>query len=191
MAAYLEFEVSLRHIEPRIYRRFLLKDTASFRDLHLAIQDAGDWENYHLFEFRTRDRDSQTIAGIVLDDDGPFLDDPPPDAVKVKLRSFFARTGQKCIYLYDFGDGWELDVRLKRTVEMPERFRRRLLDGARAFPPEDCGGVWGYYDCLAALGLIKLDGPGFSKKEIKERREWLGDWQAELDLKKCKAAFDC
>src|SRR3989338_6692780 len=49
--AYLEFEVSLRHIKPRIFRCFLLHRTATFLELHQAIQGAGPWSNYDLFAF--------------------------------------------------------------------------------------------------------------------------------------------
>jgi len=53
MPRHCDFEVSLRDVEPRIHRRFLLRDAGTFATLHKAIQDACDWENYHMFAFRT------------------------------------------------------------------------------------------------------------------------------------------
>ena len=55
-------------------------------------------------------------------------------------------------YEYDFGDSWEHEVLLEglllkdKDVKYP-----RCLEGARACPPEDCGGVWGYRNMLAVL----------------------------------------
>src|SRR3989338_5928574 len=146
MPQYFECDVSLGHVTPRLWRRFLLRRTATFQDLHRAIQDACGWENAHLFEFRAGGRQGATIAGIP-DEDG--LGDPVPDARKVKLVAYCGSSGPaRCVYLYDFGDGWEHDVHLRGVVALPETFRRRLLDGQRAFPPEDCGSYPGYARCV-------------------------------------------
>jgi hypothetical protein len=75
-------------------------------------------------------------------------------------------------------------------VELPERFKRRLVGGQRAFPPEDCGGIWAYERCLVTVGALKAD--GFDETEIEETREWLGDWDPEaFDLEAAKTDFDC
>jgi pRiA4b ORF-3-like protein len=184
MPDYYEFEVSLRHITPRIWRRFLIRKTATFHDLHTAIQDACGWWNSHLFAFRTWGHKNEDIAGIPDDDS----DEPVPDAQKVKLGGVFGKSDvDKCLYEYDFGDGWEHEVKLRKLVALPESFWRRLLDGRRAFPPEDCGGVWGYQRCVKILGAAtaKVD------DEAEELREWLCDWTPEaFDLQAVKRAFD-
>ena len=64
MPRYLQFEVSLLDIEPRIWRRFLLRDTTTFNALSKAIQDAGPWKGYHLWEFCELGRPRRAIAGI-------------------------------------------------------------------------------------------------------------------------------
>ena len=51
MPRYLQLEVSLLDITPRIWRRLLLRETATFNALSLAILDAGPWQGYHLWEF--------------------------------------------------------------------------------------------------------------------------------------------
>jgi hypothetical protein len=43
----------------------------------------------------------------------------------------------------------------------------RCVDGKRACPPEDCGGVWGYGKLLEVLSDPK-------NKEYKDTVEWLG-----------------
>ena len=187
MAKYFEFEVWLRDIEPKIWRRFLLKSTATFQDLHRAIQDAGGWEDYHLFRFDAKRSFRDPVAEAQGADQ--YDDTSGPPARSVKLASYFQRPRKKCLYTYDYGDSWELDVQLIRTVQMEEPFKRRLLGGARAFPLEDSGGSFGYYDCLAALGLIEAG--HCSPEMLQEKREWLGDWHPEaFDLEQAKRAFD-
>ena len=123
-----------------------------------------------------------TPLGDPCDEEGP----PPSD---VTLSSYFTRKGRKCLYVYDFGDSWEIDVELKDRVETEEDFEQRLLGGARAFPPEDCGGVPGYYYSLVALGLEKDE--SFNEIDIECHREWLGDWNPEdFDLEAAKKSFD-
>jgi len=80
-------------------------------------------------------------------------------------------------------------VELKAVLDLPETFKRRLVGGAQAFPPEDCGGVWGYERCLAAIGAIKAD--DFDEEELEETREWLGSWDPEaFDLEAARKEFD-
>ena len=138
---YYEFEVSLLGAEPKVWRRFLLRADGTFQDLHAAIQRACGWENCHLFVFRDG---NESLAGIPDKES----DKPDPDARKVRLSMFFAGPRKRCTYEYDFGDSWEHDVRLRGTTDLPETFERRVLGGARAFPPEDCGGIPGYEDCV-------------------------------------------
>ena len=100
----------------------------------------------------------------------------------MKLKSYFPAEGI-CGYIYDFGDMWVHDVELLGVVESTERFTRRLLDGKRAFPPEDCGGTSGYRSCVKALKHPAKADP--------ELLEWLDDWRPEaFDLPTVKATFD-
>jgi hypothetical protein len=69
----------------------------------------------------------------------------------VVLSEVIKRRGQRFTYEYDFGDGWMHEVRVEKieaVVDTPPA--PRCLDGARACPPEDCGGPWGYQALLAA-----------------------------------------
>ena len=45
-----------------------------------------------------------------------------------------------------------LDVLVLKTLEPEPKVKyRRCIEGARACPPEDVGGVWGYGDFLEAI----------------------------------------
>ena len=56
-------------------------------------------------------------------------------------------------YDYDFGDDWRHDLLVERikVLDAEDWVAPRCLDGRRACPPEDCGGVSGYEELLAAL----------------------------------------
>jgi pRiA4b ORF-3-like protein len=176
MTKCLDLEVSLVDIQPRIWRRFLIDAKASFLDLHEAIQESGPWENCHLFAFQTRK--NKPIAGLPDDESG----ESDPDAREVSLASFFKRPGDLCLYWYDFGDNWWHEVLLHGFVDSPGKVFRSLIGGARAFPPEDCGGQGGYEECVAvATGRLKNP----------DRREWLGNWKPEsFKVGAFKRAFD-
>ena len=115
MPGYLEFEVTLRGITPRLWRRFQIVDDATFGDLHRAIRDSFGWYGGHLWEFR--DSRQRAFAGFAYDFTEDF-DEPTPDAEEVKLASYFAKAWS-CTYIYDFGDDWSHAVKLRERVSSP------------------------------------------------------------------------
>lgn len=177
------FDVRLLHVTPPPRREFLIARSATFADLHEAIQDACGWENAHLFSFHV-EPEGPVLAGLPDPEEG----DTEPDAADVGLASFFSGFGRdRCYYQYDFGDSWWHEVRLLETIEARGRSRRRLLGGALAFPPEDCGGITGYEQCVALV--LGRDFEFFHDPD--ELREWLGDWHPErFDLDLARKRFD-
>lgn len=175
-AQAFELDITLAGVRPRIWRRIAIAADATFGDLHHAIQHACGWEDDHLFAFRTPA--GGVIGGSPIE--GPF-GEPVPEARDVGLAAYFAQHDQ-CQYEYDFGDSWLHDIKVIRRIDEPVHYRRQLIDGARAFPPEDCGGLPGYEQCVEiATGGDDADG----------RREWLGDWDPEhFDLAQLKRRFD-
>lgn len=181
MPRYYEFEVTLQDLEPRIWRRFLLRTTSNFAQLHQAIQQSFGWQECHLWEFIPPDVKDGPIAGP--------KGGVAPDAKTIKLNTYF--TGKKdeewCEYLYDFGDNWSHIVHLVEIHSDKATFKRKLLDGARAAPPEDCGGLPGYERILHFLKT----GEDSYDDDPEGLAAWLGGWQADgFELKAAKARFD-
>lgn len=55
-------------------------------------------------------------------------------------------------YVYDFGDNWRHRVKIeKKLAPMPQVMLPMCVGGANATPPDDCGGVWGYAEFVAAV----------------------------------------
>lgn len=183
MPEYLAIEVSLNDVEPRIWRSFLIVANATFYDLHEAIQAACGWTNSHLFVFRDAGG-RKDIAGVP----DPDYDHRVPDALMVKLNSYFKLRGPKaCEYEYDFGDSWMHEVVLQDRLTLDDTFVRRLTGGERAFPPEDCGALDGYERCVA----FARDGHDPWGDGDEEFAEWLGDWKPEqFLLAGMKKSFD-
>lgn len=67
----------------------------------------------------------------------------------VKIDSYLEELGE-INYLYDFGDAWEIVVKLVETVDDYYFGFPTLLDGAEDAPPEDVGGLSGFQDFLTA-----------------------------------------
>ena len=55
-----QFKITMKDIIPFIWRRILVPETYNFWDLHVAIQDAIGWLDYHLHVFRIRRKHSRT-----------------------------------------------------------------------------------------------------------------------------------
>jgi hypothetical protein len=73
-------------------------------------------------------------------------------------------------YEYDFGDGWQHEVLFEGHLNCePGKTYPVCLEGARACPPEDVGGVTGFSNFLEAI-----TDPG--NEEHDESLEWAGGW---------------
>jgi len=113
-----------------------LFDDTPLVGVHNTIQAAMGWRNYHLWAFR---RERQVVATNNEDDPAGVR------AGRKQLKSFLRAQGQELEYVYDFGDWWRHRLTHEGVVEREGRKRYpRCVDGARACPPEDCGGVPGY-----------------------------------------------
>lgn len=164
----LRVRVSLYDIEPPIWRELEVENTLSFSELHLVLQEAMGWQDCHLYQFEV----GELRLGLPDEfiEGGFDADNLPADAVE--LGQLLGRR-KSFDYVYDFGDDWRHRIVIEeRLASTPLERPAALLDGARACPPEDCGGAWGYQRLLAILADKK-------NPEHKETRDWLGKWKPE------------
>jgi len=149
----LRIRIELKGISPSIWREILVPALYSFWDLHVAIQDAMGWLDYHLHEFRFggSSRDDAILIGIP--DDGDWEDTPEVQAGwDIPIIDFLSEAGDRAEYEYDFGDGWVHEITLL-GIESREKGQRypKCVAGERGCPPEDCGGIPGYESLLEVL----------------------------------------
>jgi hypothetical protein len=144
-----QFKITLLDSQPPIWRRIQVKD-CTLDKLHEHIQTAMGWTNSHLHHFRI----GEQLYGDPLLMAENFEDMGYEDSTLTKLSALVPAKGKRFRfeYAYDFGDSWQHEVRFEGCVEAERGKRYPLcLEGARACPPEDVGGVWGYADFVKAV----------------------------------------
>jgi hypothetical protein len=163
--------IELKDSDPPIWRVLEVPTSITLKVLHDIVQAAMGWLDYHLWEMVI---DGQTY-GLPMEEDWGTA--PRKVASRTRLRDLLTPGTTVIDYTYDFGDNWEhalivSDVRAGDPATVYPRF----IEGARDCPPEDCGGIPGFYDMLEA----RADPKHPNHAEI---AEWLEGYDPdELDI---------
>ena len=170
--AIYQIKVTLEGSKPPIWRRLQVRSNISLTELHTIIQTAFGWWDYHLHQFIIGDR----YYGLP----DPFYDDDLDmhDERKVRLNQIASHEGFKFRYEYDFGDSWVHQVLVEKILSpQPGQHYPVCIKGRGACPPEDVGGIWGYFHFLEAIGDP-------DHEEHDELLDWVGGEfdPAEFDL---------
>lgn len=163
--------IDLRDSDPPIWRVIEVPTSITLKVLHDIVQAAMGWLDYHLWELVI---DGQTY-GLPMDDDWGTT--PRKVASRTRMRDVLASGTTRIDYTYDFGDNWEhsLIVSDVRSGD-PGTAYPRFIEGERDCPPEDCGGIIGFYEMLEA----RADPNHPDHTEI---TEWLDEYDPdELDV---------
>jgi len=190
-----QIRVTLNGSKPPIWRKLVVPSDLVLGELHEVIQIAMGWTNSHLHQFRLRDKSlkpgPQEMARLfqkgVWDDeflgrmrgervfvakvtswgDPSELEGEDEDAFT--LGEVCPKVKSKLIYEYDFGDGWEHIIEVQKIVEPELGVEYPVcLGGKKACPPEDCGGIYGYYHMLDVVADP-------DHEEHDDLVEWLGN----------------
>jgi hypothetical protein len=144
-----QVRVDLDDAKPPIWRRLLLSSELMLDELHPVLQQAMGWTDSHLHQFLVGENKMDRFAEQFH---MQFMLDEGADGVlenRVRLDELLAEPKDRLFYRYDFGDGWEhtlvVEKVLPRSGDEPPAL---CSGGARACPPEDCGGIWGYHELL-------------------------------------------
>ena len=158
---------SLRRSKPLIWRQVVVRADLKLDRLHGVIQIAMGWKNCHLHQFiggsgfrrtyyLTPNPEFGDMGGEMLDEKDFTVAELAPAAKR------------RFSYEYDFGDSWEHEVLVEKILPPDSAFKHPVcLAGANACPPEDCGGLPGYENLLAALADPK-------HPEHNDMKEWIG-----------------
>lgn len=159
-----QVKVTLRHTDPPIWRRLLVPADLTLQQLHRVLQVAMGWQDCHMHEFLI----GKQRFGAPDPMEGQFGGPRTVSERSVKLFDVFARAGSKAVYIYDFGDTWEHEIKIEKRLP-PEagRVYPACVAGERHGPPEDCGGLPGFYELLEAISDPKHE-------QHEDMLEWLG-----------------
>ena len=147
MDAY-QLKIVLHGSKPLIWRRVLVPDCLNFAQLAMIINESMGWIGKHLCDFEFDELDFR-------------IEDPPEEdeseyeeavlrAKDTYLRQVFAET-TKFVYTYDYGDNWLHDVTVEKVVPYYPYKYPQVVKYQGDCPPEDCGGLIGYYQALSEV----------------------------------------
>lgn len=194
----------LKDYSPKIWRRFEVVSNITMARLGYILMTLFEMQASHLFcfdipfskNYRTHLAGQYTPKEIEKFARAFFAENPDyrnlhlelkneyaatsTDAANVactSLKDCFYRTGDRLNFTYDFGDNWEVEIKLEKVYKdeiTSAAFFPRVLEGAGFGIIEDCGGVPGLVDLTAA----------FKKKtgeEYEKYSRWLGVTDLDLD----------
>jgi hypothetical protein len=158
-------KISLEKTTPPIWRTIRVPSSLTLADLHTTIQSAMGWDDYHPHIFIIDGKH----YGLPVDGDA--------DEAAASLADLRLTEKKKFLYIYDFGDDWVHLVTVEKKLSLAETggsgdAAAVCLAGARACPPEDCGGPPGYEELLLALKTPR-------KKKSREILDWAGNFDPE------------
>jgi hypothetical protein len=178
--AVFQLRVDLDDTEPRIWRRLNVRSDLTLDVLHQVLQDAFGWTDSHLHRF--------ALGGGVWDDESEvFLCaydvDYPEDVddgvstpeVDVRLDETMTEPGDRLAYVYDYGDNWELTLKLEKVLPaIPGTPAAACADGSLPAPPDDSR--FAYLD--GGLAAVVDDPAHFDPAEVNQRlaRSWYTLW---------------
>ena len=142
-----QLKITLKYTTPPVWRRVQVTGDITLGDLHYVVQTVMGWEDDHLHAFRVGRIEYAPVEG-----DRAVTETGASDEWEAQVGAVLPAVGRKLLYTYDFGDTWNHEIVRERVVAGEEGRRYPVcLAGARACPPEDCGGVYGYENLVAAL----------------------------------------
>jgi len=154
-----QLKITLLGSKPSIWRRIQVPDNIKLHRLHDVFQVVMGWTNSHMHQFHGEDG----VYGL------PDPDSDPDDFDERKYTLADIAFCEKCkfVYEYDFGDGWEHEVVVEAHLPPMERRYAVCMDGKNSCPPDDCGGIPGYYEFLKAISNPKHE-------DHEQMLDWIG-----------------
>ncbi len=184
---FFTVEARIDAIYPPIRRLLSVPGNRTLGELHDILQLVFGWSGSHLHGFVIGEK----IYGEPSDEDS----EPVEDEASVRLDELGLRKGSHFHYDYDYGDDWRHELHIKGVAKaIPELADRvTCLEGSRAGPPEDSGGVPGYGNLMD----IWEKQPRLRSEEERAYLSWAdascgdGKWDPEhFDLAKLQSALD-
>ncbi|MCH1627735.1 plasmid pRiA4b ORF-3 family protein [Fredinandcohnia quinoae] len=166
----VQLKITLQLKAHRVWRRIIVPDNRTFKQLHDIIQVAFGWRDYHHHEFFVYEGGKakhglsinhaaffetghKPIVNLVCDEEAFAY----PSEIEMRLEkgikiSEYIPTHKMLKYNYDFGDNWQHTIEVERMIDDYHVNYPICQDGEGNTPPEDVGGEYGYEEFLIILG---------------------------------------
>lgn len=163
----LHVEFNFKELE--CWRDVVVPGNLSFDDLHQVVQCLLGWFDQHCYGFVLRHGGKKMLLTSRMHGGVDAMWRPPvSNAVEgaseeMLINDVFPRT-KNITYHYDYGDRWEIKIKLLGTVGDPVE-APYCIGGSGATPPEGVGGEWGF--CKFLNEIADPDNPSAAS-----RLEW-------------------
>lgn len=148
MAGYI-CKIIIENTHPPVWRRVIVPNRITFKELHKVIQILFSWENEHLHEFEVPgDR-------IYISDNGDTWANHYYES-ETLIDSFF-RNYKWIRYIYDFGDDWRHRINIEKIDEKYQARKVTLLKYKGDNFLEDSGGVWNEDNTRSTFDSAKIE----------------------------------
>ena len=160
-----QLKITLKESKPPIWRRVIVRADMPLVRFHKVIQLAMGWTDSHLHQFHA----GQTRY-VIPDREFPDMSENALNEKRYTVADLAPAAKSKFVYEYDFGDSWYHEIVVEKVLPSDASFKHPVcLAGENACPPEDCGGIWGYYNLLETLKDPK-------HADHEEMKDWVGEW---------------
>lgn len=134
----------------KAWRRIITPIDITFKQLHVMLQVAFNWKDYHLHNFCIFDKSGKCLVTLISKQEeiyesyseGKVLLDE-----EIRL-SEYADKDSRIVYCYDYGDNWSHEIAIETANTDYDRNYPVCLMGEGNTPPEDVGGISGYVEFL-------------------------------------------
>ena len=159
--------IELENSEPLIWRELEVPSSLSLTSLAQAILLAFGWNEDHLHQFLVSRNNHYATS---MNELGGTLYPGTKDGSRFNVSHLLHKPDDSVPFEYDYGDGWHHKVKLESVDYYADDETKavRLIDGANACPPDDCGGIYHYRH------LVELIQKGSQSRELSEFYDWMG-----------------
>lgn len=172
-----QVEVKLQDAVPKISRKVLVEKSCLLSDFAYILMSLFQMEGTHLFGYREpcqsnywkfikKEHPEMERKGFIFPEKlkkqqfytiknhytEEFDDKSHKNVLESYLKDIFNTVGQKLFFMYDFGDGWCVEITLKKSFAKESLKIKEfpyILEGVGYGIIEDCGGVYFLNDFMA------------------------------------------
>ncbi len=160
-----QLKIAIKNAKPPIWRRVIVPAGITFSQLSMILNKVMGWSGYHLFEF-----EFYHLELRLIEDAEEFAEDGYGPFDYLEARDTFIREyleeNEWFTYTYDLGDDWQHRVTIEKVISDYANDYPQVLKYKGDCPVEDCGGIYGYYDCLEIIS-------DKSHPDYEERLAWM------------------